>query len=586
MVKMHKLTKGGQTIYPATIYDAVVNPKTRKSLATEISDLEKKTDKVYYHSIYEDDSIRSQEKRRINKIIKELYITPEKASIGTISLGNIRRNVTTSTGAGQWNVVLYDSSKSETTEVVSFSSINKKGSLELLEQDGNYCLIDWSEVDDGKTVIATTSSEYQLNISYISDINNFPIIKNHIEINNTVSAADKVYYHSIYEDDSIRSQEKRRINKIIKELYITPEKASIGTISLGNIRRNVTTSTGAGQWNVVLYDSSKSETTEVVSFSSINKKGSLELLEQDGNYCLIDWSEVDDGKTVIATTSSEYQLNISYISDINNFPIIALSTRQTIISLKDEYIKMYNTPAISWVDDDFNLTSVPKIKNICDEVGCKCDFGLIPEYTQGTGDYPIDSIYSFSEEQLELIKQYELEGFHMQIHPVHKGWYTSASAGTYQGRAWTEQSLIKTIRVFKDNSLLNDSCIIYPGGSSNFSDTVEMVKTWLEFGITAVGKYNVGIHNSYKLERYFIRISVSNTKTQIKAIIDEAVEKGAWLILGTHGYDFNDSGTIDEITPSLANLKEIIEYANSKINIKPIGEIYRLRKPMLDLFIE
>ena len=36
MVKMHKLTKGGQTIYPATIYDAVVNSKTRKSLATEM----------------------------------------------------------------------------------------------------------------------------------------------------------------------------------------------------------------------------------------------------------------------------------------------------------------------------------------------------------------------------------------------------------------------------------------------------------------------------------------------------------------------------------------------------------------------
>lgn len=39
MVKMHKLTKGGQTIYPATIYDAVVNPNTRKSLAMEISEL-------------------------------------------------------------------------------------------------------------------------------------------------------------------------------------------------------------------------------------------------------------------------------------------------------------------------------------------------------------------------------------------------------------------------------------------------------------------------------------------------------------------------------------------------------------------
>lgn len=40
MAKMHKLTKGGQTIFPATIYDAVVNPKTRKSLTTEISELE------------------------------------------------------------------------------------------------------------------------------------------------------------------------------------------------------------------------------------------------------------------------------------------------------------------------------------------------------------------------------------------------------------------------------------------------------------------------------------------------------------------------------------------------------------------
>lgn len=42
MVKMHKLTKGGQTIFPATIYDAVVNPKTRKSLTAELSELDYK----------------------------------------------------------------------------------------------------------------------------------------------------------------------------------------------------------------------------------------------------------------------------------------------------------------------------------------------------------------------------------------------------------------------------------------------------------------------------------------------------------------------------------------------------------------
>lgn len=41
MAKMHKLTKGGQTIFPATIYDAVANPKTRKSLTTELTNLSK-----------------------------------------------------------------------------------------------------------------------------------------------------------------------------------------------------------------------------------------------------------------------------------------------------------------------------------------------------------------------------------------------------------------------------------------------------------------------------------------------------------------------------------------------------------------
>lgn len=39
MAKIHKLTKGGQTIYPATTTDAVVNPNSRKSLTAELSEL-------------------------------------------------------------------------------------------------------------------------------------------------------------------------------------------------------------------------------------------------------------------------------------------------------------------------------------------------------------------------------------------------------------------------------------------------------------------------------------------------------------------------------------------------------------------
>ena len=52
MAKMHKLTKGGQTIFPATITDAVVNPKTRKSLTTEISELSKKINEFNISVLY------------------------------------------------------------------------------------------------------------------------------------------------------------------------------------------------------------------------------------------------------------------------------------------------------------------------------------------------------------------------------------------------------------------------------------------------------------------------------------------------------------------------------------------------------
>ena len=45
MVKMHKLTDGGQTIYPATTTDAVVNPNTRKSLTAELAEIVNTTGK-------------------------------------------------------------------------------------------------------------------------------------------------------------------------------------------------------------------------------------------------------------------------------------------------------------------------------------------------------------------------------------------------------------------------------------------------------------------------------------------------------------------------------------------------------------
>ena len=172
------------------------------------------------------------------------------------------------------------------------------------------------------------------------------------------------------------------------------------------------------------------------------------------------------------------------------------------------------------------------------------------------------------------------------MHPPHYGWYKSPTAGgEYSGRKWVENSLIKTIRVFKENNLLNSSCIVYPGQSGTTEEAVNMASCHVEFGVNAEGNNisNNGIVNKFSLNRLFILFS-NHTKSWYKNQIDKAVSSGAWLILGTHGHQFDDSGTIDESTNSLANLQELIQYANEKCTISPISQVFKTRKAMLDLY--
>lgn len=165
-------------------YDKTATDEELKERDEKLTELEGKTDKVYYHSVYLDDNINSENKKKVNRAIKELWLSEEKqAESDTICLGNVRRNATSTSGEGQWNVVLYDYSKQGTEAFESFTSINKKGSLELLKgKNGSYCLIDWSEIEDGVQLIGSVSEGYAINKPYISDINNFPIIKSYLDI--------------------------------------------------------------------------------------------------------------------------------------------------------------------------------------------------------------------------------------------------------------------------------------------------------------------------------------------------------------------------------------------------------------------
>ncbi len=324
-------------------YDKTATDEELKERDEKLTELEGKTDKVYYHSVYLDDNINSENKKKVNRAIKELWLSEEKqAESDTICLGNVRRNATSTSGEGQWNVVLYDYSKQGTEAFESFTSINKKGSLELLKgKNGSYCLIDWSEIEDGVQLIGSVSEGYAINKPYISDINNFPIIKSYLDIQKSNADVNNLFeivsdiepkayknlYHSIYTGSNSNII---KANKAIKELWLCEYTASVNTVSLGLIRKNHGES---HQWVIALYDNSNQE--EIITIESFvsnnnaqtNENAGIELIKgKKGSYILIDWSEYEDGSW-INSRSTEYQLNIPYVSDVNNFPIIKQKIR-------------------------------------------------------------------------------------------------------------------------------------------------------------------------------------------------------------------------------------------------------------------
>lgn len=521
--------------------------------------------------------------------IKEAYINNEEIT----KFLWIRKNYS-GTNEHEYGVNLCNE---EETVSASFKAISEgyEGVIKL--NDGkSYLVIDWNHPsikENYNNLIRGKIKSCARNIDYSPSIKEFI---NRIVVESTINDSDNPVSSKAVSE--YKKEQANVIDKIkyptdfveetpyIKELYIDTEDVKI----LWLLRRNVS---GNGKYQIAFSDNVSGDNSVLWEGSVDNYYDNDIIHIKRGNnniYCMVNFSEIPD-KTIVNTLKNiqkcAYDLKYSpliasYLNtiDINNIKGLPSS------NVSDFFTEKYNKVAISWVDDDFSSTSVPKIKTMCDEIGCKCDFAVIPSERSGSGEYPTDSEYYFSEEVLQRIKEYEELGFHVEMHPIHKGWYSSGSS-TFQGKEYVQKLLIKTIRVFNDNGILTSNCIIYPGGSSDNSDVVNVCKSWLNYGITAgINNPNNGICNKFQLKRTFIQFDSTHTKTWYKQKVDEAVSSGSWLIFGTHSYQFDDSGTVDETTMSLANLKEIIQYANDKCSLKPISEIFRERKPMLELYSE
>lgn len=228
---------------------------------------------------------------------------------------------------------------------------------------------------------------------------------------------------------------------------------------------------------------------------------------------------------------------------------------------------------VSWIDDDFDLSSVNRIIDVCNSLSISIDFALVPTYVDSLNEY------IFTQKQISYIHQLSERGHCFEIHPYHSGWYNSQSSNIYMGETYIEQQIVKTKNVFEKYHIEHSNCIVYPGSSHTNKKIVSIARNYFDYGIASNGTYNlIDEENSDVYQRLFIQLSTDKPKSYYKQMIDDGVREGAWIIIGTHSWQFDDRNSVpDETTMSIVNLSEIIEYANSLSKIEHIRDVFEDR---------
>ncbi len=213
---------------------------------------------------------------------------------------------------------------------------------------------------------------------------------------------------------------------------------------------------------------------------------------------------------------------------------------------------------LTWVDDDTPLDGITSVKTICDNLGIKCTFATI---TQG-----------WTESLLEMLHQYQKEGFHIACHTESHGrWYKDMPEGNMFNSHEMEADLLTSLQKMSAEGFIDSDMLVYPGSATGRTDvnTIGIVKKWCKCGVLAGGntwsKYGQG---KYKINRTFV--STSHDLSYYKNILDTVIDE-SWVVLGSH------SGSIEEFDADM--MRELLSYALEKgWAIMTLNEAFKYRE--------
>lgn len=277
----------------------------------------------------------------------------------------------------------------------------------------------------------------------------------------------------------------------------------------------------------------------------------------------------------------------------NDVNVLSLRVRE-LEKLSDGYDSLLarQTPAISWIDDDFDTSSerlakLNILKSWAITNNIKPDIALIPDVTYTDAQRTdIANVY-LSPERLAMAMEFEYSGLHMLTHPIHYGIY----GDVIKGDEYIRKDLFLSRKALLDAGFPGCDIFVYAGSSAGTPAVAEAAKAYYDVGIMPGGNVsNVNLptkQNRFKLVRFSLDdISATNTVSQIKQKIDECIATGGWIIFITHVWMHTGDGTepVDETSNSLSNVFNIIQYANQKVQIRPTQEVWKEKKTLWEYY--
>ena len=350
----------------------------------------------------------------------------------------------------------------------------------------------------------------------------------------------------------------------IKEIYISPD-CSLGwsTYYLRTIWSN-----NNGKYRIVLSSDLNNTQTLIVEFRDKPANAPINV-KDSGIYVCIDWDSAP--------------VNVSFSYEI--IKEIALDARQNPLSFAEyirnnSYLGSKDEQIVTLISDDLsNERTAARLADICDGIGIKCTFALIPNYDEN-GLNP-----SISESKKSLCYDFIQRGHSIAMHPNHVLFY--GANGTQQGTPEEcEKCLAQTRMMFKREGILDgDNFLVWPGSSgarSGADDLHPMAERQVKLAVHSGYWNQTFLNNRENFNRYMVRrlpvLAGDNTVEEFKILVDEFVASGkGWLVLMTHDHwllEDNESKT-QSYQNYFSEITEILQYILDKgIPFKTLTDAY------------